>query len=385
MTIEPQLEAGASFGPERLAALVEALPVGVFILDADGTAIYANGAAQSLLGRGILSGDAAANLGERFAAYRAGTNEPYPSSAMPIVRALAGERTSVDDMEVERYGQRVALEVTATPILDDDGRVSFAVAVFQDVTARRIAQRALADLNTRLEEEVTRRTIDLLRAKTEAEEASRAKSLFLMNVSHELRTPLNHIIGFNELLSERLGDERSRKMAETAGASGRDLLDKVNDLIELARAEADPPVVLHRLFELEALLEETALPFGMRIEARHPLGTAACDEHGVRRVLTGCFERARGATATVHTERRGGAGRLVLRIDSEDLASRVRALAVALGEDVPGDQPRYRQQAVDFRIAVARTQARAMGGDIIALDEGGCAAVEVSLPFTAEA
>jgi K+-sensing histidine kinase KdpD len=385
MTIDLQPETGARFGPDRLAALVEALPVGVFILDRDGTAIYANGAAHSLLGRGIMPGDAVGNLGERFASYRAGTNEVYPDHATPIVRALSGERTTIDDMEVERFGHRVALEVTATPILDDDGTVAFAVAVFQDITARRIAQRSLAELNTRLEEEVNRRTIELLRAKTEAEEASRAKSFFLMNVSHELRTPLNHIIGFNELLSERLDDERSRKMAATAGASGRDLLDKVNDLIELARAEAEPPEVLHRLLDLEALLDDTALPFGIRVEMKRPLGSASCDEQGIRRILGDCFERAKGATARVHTEREAGAGRLVLTIESDDLTGRVRALAVAFGEGTAGEELRYRQQAVDFRIAVARTQARAMGGDIALIDEHGHPAVKVSLPFAAEA
>src|SRR5687767_13416773 len=112
------------FGPERLPELVEALPVGVFILDGSGTAIYANRTAQSLLGRDIAAGDHAETLGERFAAYRAGTNERYPTEEMPIVRALAGERSSVDDMEVLRDGKRIALEVTATPIFDGSS-VSF--------------------------------------------------------------------------------------------------------------------------------------------------------------------------------------------------------------------------------------------------------------------
>ena len=381
MSTEWNADPGASFGPERIAALVEALPVGVFILDRDGTAIYANGAAQKLLGRGIIPGDAADNLPEHFAAYRAGTNAHYPANEMPIVRALSGERTTADDMEVDRFGERVALEVTATPIFDEAGGVAFAVAVFQDITPRRIAQRALAELNARLEDEVTRRTIELLRAKTEAEEANRAKSLFLMNVSHELRTPLNHIIGFNELLSERLGDERARKMAETAGASGRELLDKVNDLIELARAEADPMDVPHRALDLEALLADAAMRHGVRLDIAQPLGTGTCDERGIRRILAECFERAKGATVRASAERSEGAGKLMLRIAHDDLAGRVRALAAAFGESVGGDEARYRQQPVDFRVAVARTQARAMGGDLVAVDEQGRAMVDVILPF----
>ncbi|HJQ36135.1 MAG TPA: histidine kinase dimerization/phospho-acceptor domain-containing protein [Thermoanaerobaculia bacterium] len=72
------------------------------------------------------------------------------------------------------------------------------------------------------------------------EQALRAKSAFLMNVSDELRTPLNHIIGFTELLAERIDDDRSRTFARTAHASGMQLLEKINDLIELARTDAPP-------------------------------------------------------------------------------------------------------------------------------------------------
>lgn len=196
------------FSAEWLPQLVEALPVGVFILNAEGVAVYANGAAQTLLGRTIGEGDRAENLRERYAAYVAGTNEPYPTHCMPIVRALRGERVYVDDMEIERDGMRVALEVTATPIFDEQHRVAFAAAVFQDVTPKR------------------------------NEQALRARNAFLMNISHELRTPLTHILGFTELLAERIEDDRSRNFAKTAHASGMVLLEKINDLIELARTDA---------------------------------------------------------------------------------------------------------------------------------------------------
>jgi PAS domain S-box-containing protein len=198
------------FSEDWLPQLVEALPVGVFILDADGVAVYSNALARSLLGKQITDGERAENLRDRYSVFIAGTNIPYPTSRMPIVRALHGERVSVDDMEVDRDGMRVSLEVTATPIFDEEHRVAFAVAVFQDITPRRI------------------------------EQALRAKNAFLMNVSDELRTPLNHIIGFTELLAERIDDDRSRKFARTAHASGVQLLEKINDLIELARTDAPP-------------------------------------------------------------------------------------------------------------------------------------------------
>ena len=196
------------FGKEWLAQLVEALPVGVFILDAAGVAVYANSASHALLGREIEEGDRAENLRDRYAAYIAGTDEPYPTNRLPIVRALAGERVHVDDMEIDRDGVRLLLEVTATPIFDEEDRVAFAVAVFQDITEKR-------KIN-----------------------ALRAKSAFLMNVSHELRTPLNHIIGFTQLLAESAEDERKRNFATTAYKSALQLSSKVDEMIELARAES---------------------------------------------------------------------------------------------------------------------------------------------------
>ena len=200
-----------AFGAEWLPQLIEALPVGVFILDAAGAAVYANWAAQELLGRAITDGDHAENLRDRYAAYIAGTDEPYPTSRMPIVRALAGEHAHVDDMEIDRDGVRVAIDVTATPMFDMQHRVAFAVAIFQDITAKK------------------------------KEQALRAKSAFLMNISHELRTPLNHIIGFTDLLAERVTDDRSRKLANIVRTSGLELLGKINDLIELARSSGDSP------------------------------------------------------------------------------------------------------------------------------------------------
>lgn len=213
------------FGAEWLPQLVEALPVGVFILDAAGAAVYANWAAQELLGRAIADGDHVENLRDRYAAYIAGTDEPYPTSRMPIVRALAGEHAHVDDMEIERDGVRIAIDVTATPMFDMNHRVTFAVAIFQDITAEKRT-------NEELERRVAARTRDL-------EHALNAKSAFLMNVSHELRTPLNHIIGFTDLLADRVTDDRSRKLATIVRTSGLELLGKIDGLIELARTSSD--------------------------------------------------------------------------------------------------------------------------------------------------
>jgi two-component system sensor histidine kinase BarA len=76
--------------------------------------------------------------------------------------------------------------------------------------------------------------------------ANKLKSEFLANMSHEFRTPLNAILGFAELLREKpAGDvEKARRYAENILTSGRSLLMMINDLLDLAKAEAGK-ITLH--------------------------------------------------------------------------------------------------------------------------------------------
>lgn len=75
-----------------------------------------------------------------------------------------------------------------------------------------------------------------------AEKASRAKSEFLATMSHELRTPLNAITGFAEVIGGQyfgpLGDRKYQEYAEDIQASGRHLLDLINDVLDLSAIEA---------------------------------------------------------------------------------------------------------------------------------------------------
>lgn len=100
----------------------------------------------------------------------------------------------------------------------------------------------------------------LLVARERAERANRAKSRFLANMSHELRTPLNAINGFSELMqSDVLPADNTDQFREYAGLihrSGSHLLDLINDILDMAKAEEGAHQLVEDDIELRALVTE---------------------------------------------------------------------------------------------------------------------------------
>ena len=90
-----------------------------------------------------------------------------------------------------------------------------------------------------------------------AEEASRAKSIFLSNMSHDIRTPLNAIIGFNNLAKEHLDDpEVTRHYLDKVGVSGDHLLRLINDVLDMSHIESGMVGLSEASINLPAMFEE---------------------------------------------------------------------------------------------------------------------------------
>ncbi|MBD0302870.1 MAG: response regulator [Tolypothrix sp. T3-bin4] len=124
----------------RLEQFLEAMPVGVGVLDAEGKVYYINQKAKEILGKGVVPDTLSEQLSEVYQVYKAGTNEEYPPLELPIVRALKGESVIADDLEVHQGDKITPIEVSATPIYDANGKVVYAINAIQDITERKQAE-----------------------------------------------------------------------------------------------------------------------------------------------------------------------------------------------------------------------------------------------------
>jgi signal transduction histidine kinase/DNA-binding response OmpR family regulator len=138
------LEAALREGQQRLFQFLEVVPVGVFVLDAQGKPFYANQRAQQLLGKGIAPDATPNQLAETYRAYVAGSGEEYPAPRMPVVRALQGETSMTADMEIHHPDRVIPLQVWGAPIFDAHGKLEYAIAAFSDITDRKLAEHRLA-------------------------------------------------------------------------------------------------------------------------------------------------------------------------------------------------------------------------------------------------
>lgn len=206
---------------------------------------------------------------------------------------LAGHRKS---------GQEFPLELSLSGWKTGEG--AFYTGIIRDITERKHAEEALQALTASLEQKVWERTAELEVARDQALTATQHKSEFLANMSHELRTPLNAVIGFSEVLLERMFGELNRKQEEYLGdilGSGRHLLALINDILDLAKIESgrmeldlgtfDLPAVLNSTF---MLIREQAMRqrIHVSLDIDHRLGRFTADERKLKQILLNLLSNA---------------------------------------------------------------------------------------------
>lgn len=134
----------------RLSQFLEAMPVGVFVIDAKGQPQYLNSRAQQLLGKSIVPSVTAEELSEVYQLYLAGGERLYPQERDPLLLALQGQSATADDLEIRQGNSRVPIEAWVTPIYDRSDRLVYALAAFQDIRDRKAAEAERAQFTREL-------------------------------------------------------------------------------------------------------------------------------------------------------------------------------------------------------------------------------------------
>src|SRR5262249_35235953 len=119
---------------------LEALPVGVFVVEPDGTMSYINRAARQIVMRDTFPRVTVEDFSTVYYLYGEGRDDLYPAEKTATVRALGGETSKVDDMEIVVGDRRVSGASWGTPVRAPDGSIKYAIVAFQDITAEKQAR-----------------------------------------------------------------------------------------------------------------------------------------------------------------------------------------------------------------------------------------------------
>jgi len=176
----------------------------------------------------------------------------------------AGQVWSGEIVNKRKDGSLYPEELTITPVLDFENKVSGYIAIKIDITKRKQTEDELEN------------------ARQEAIRANKAKSEFLSRMSHELRTPLNSILGFAQLFEMGEMHPAQKKGVKYILKSGKHLLGLINEVLDISRIEAgklslsiEPVKVRGLIMEIMDILKQSADERHISIELA---GSPANDE-----------------------------------------------------------------------------------------------------------
>ncbi|BAZ48701.1 serine/threonine protein kinase and signal transduction histidine kinase with GAF and PAS/PAC sensor [Nostoc sp. NIES-4103] len=217
----------------KITQFLEAIPVGIAIVDATGCPYYTNQCGSQLIGKETDTSIAPEQISEAYQLYVAGTDQIYPAESLPIVRALRGERIRTEDIEIRRDHVSILLEARGTPVFDQQGNITYAIATFEDITERKQAEKLLADYNCTLEQQVAERTAALRQSEANYRNLIQTANSIILRTDRQGRIRYMNDYGLSFFGYEEdqiLGRTLLETIVPETETSGRDLKQFVHNL-----------------------------------------------------------------------------------------------------------------------------------------------------------
>lgn len=174
----------------------------------------------------------------------------YASSGLPksipifeVISNGTVKGSSQDGILIHRYGRKINISDTCSPIRNKNGEIIGSILVFRDIS-----------------EEFAAKTY-LEKAKENAEMANKAKDSFLATMSHEIRTPLSGLIGMLELLYQTSLNDDQKSLVNNALVSGNSLLRILSDILDLSKIEEGKLELSLQPTSISRLLSEVATTY----------------------------------------------------------------------------------------------------------------------------
>ncbi len=197
-------------------------------------------------------------------------NELTPPEDRSSSSAFLSAITTHDKLDFEGWrlrkdGSRFWAYSVITPVYAGNGEVQGFACVIRDLTDRKIAEDAIRNANLALEQRVRERTTELEEANEQlrettriAEEANKAKDIFLATISHELRTPLTPIIGWSRLLrTAAFSDAERTRGLEVIERNAKVQAQLVEDLLDVSRIITGKLALTFDAVDLDSIIEQS--------------------------------------------------------------------------------------------------------------------------------
>jgi PAS domain S-box-containing protein len=358
-----EAEAALLESQKRHHDLMDLLPAGVYTCEApSGQIRYYNRRAGELWGR---------EPGGPLRTFRL-DDSPVSVEDDPMVRVLRGGAPVRDhEMIVERPdGSRITVMVNVDPIVSSTGEVVGAVNVFQDISARKLAE------------------AELEKAEATAERASKAKDEFLAVLSHELRTPLTPVLMTTASMAAEAG--LSQRMRDGLAMIRRNIALEtrlIDDLLDLSRV-VNGKMTLHKqhvhlhplIAEVVEMVAEDARAKSLNVQLKldAPQDRVLADSARVHQVVWNLLHNAIKFTpqqGNIVVRTRNDGDRVIIEVKDDGIGIDPKSIATIFNAFDQGNDAARTFGGLGLGLAIANAVVQMHDGSIAAHSDGiGCGA-----------